>query len=123
MTGVQTCALPILAFAGAEALVLGPPRRPQEPTRSLAALGIVLAAQQVTDASRFLIFAIGLAAYAPALAAAGGAAAGILLLSAAWSAPDLLAWPRLRLVRRVIGAGLLLLGLSLAFSAMTGGRP
>lgn len=107
-----------LAFAGAESLLLGPPRAPKEPTASLAALGIVLAAHQLTDAARFLIFAIGLAAYAPVPAAAGGAAAGALLLTAAWSAPDLLTWQRMRLVRRVIGACLLLVGVMLALSVV-----
>ena len=66
---------------------------------------------------RFLIFAIGLAAYAPAAAAAGGTAAGVLLLSLAWSAPDLYGGRQLGFARRVIGAGLLLTGIALGFSA------
>jgi hypothetical protein len=105
-----------LGFAGAELLFIPPPKAPKEPTRSLAALAVVLAAHQITDAARFLIFAIGLAAYAPALAAAGGVAAGALLLGAAWSAPDLLARPATRTVRRAIGGLLLLAGIGLALS-------
>jgi hypothetical protein len=107
-----------LVFAGGESLLLGRPRAPKEPTQSLAALAIVMAAYQLTDSVRFLIFAIGLAAYAPAAAAAGGTAAGALLLSLAWSAPDLLGGRQLGLARRVIGAGLLLAGLALGFSAV-----
>lgn len=107
-----------LGFAGIESLFVMPSRQPQEPTRSLAALAVVLAAHQLTDAARFLIFAIGLAAYAPALAAAGGTAAGALLLAAAWSAPDALTRERLRLVRRAIGLCLLIAGVALAFSAV-----
>ncbi len=107
-----------LGFAGLELLLLAPPRAPKEPTLSLAALAVVLAAHQLTDAARFLIFAIGLATYAPASAAAGGAAAGVLLLCANWSAPDMLGWKHMRLVRRLIGAGLLAVGAGLAFSAV-----
>lgn len=105
-----------LAFAGAELLFIALPKPPHEPTRSLAALAVVLAAHQITDAARFLIFAIGLAAYAPALAAAGGATASALLLAMAWSAPDLMARPMVRIVRRVIGALLLVAGIGLALS-------
>lgn len=107
-----------LAIAGAESLILKPSRTPQEPTQSLAALAVVLAAHQLTDAARFLIFAISLAAYAPVWAAAGGATAGIVLLTAAWSAPELLTWQRMRLMRSVIGACLLVAGIGLAFSAI-----
>lgn len=106
-----------LGFAGLESLFVLPGRKPEEPTQSLAALAVVLAAHQLTDAARFLIFAIGLAAYAPALAAAGGTAAGALLLATAWSAPDALGRERLRLVRRAIGLCLLVAGCALAFSA------
>lgn len=107
-----------LAFAGAEALVLGAARAPREPTRSLGALAIVLAAQQLTDATRFLVFAISLAAYTPGLAAGGATAAGAILLGWAWAAPDLLAAREVRLARRIIGAVLLVAGLGLSFSVL-----
>ncbi len=107
-----------LGFAGGESLLMGRPRPPKEPTNSLAALAIVLAAHQLTDATRFLIFAISLAAHAPAPAAAGGTAAGVLLLSLAWSAPGLLGSRQLGLARRVIGGVLLVAGIGLAFSAV-----
>lgn len=107
-----------LVFAGGESLLLGRPRAPKEPTNSLAALAIVLAAHQLTDAARFLIFAISLAAHAPAASALGGTAAGALLLTLTWSAPDLLGRRELAIARRVIGALLLMIGIGLAFSAV-----
>ncbi len=107
-----------LVFAGGESLLLGRPRAPNEPTRSLAALAIVMAAHQLTDAARFLVFAIALAANAPVAAALGGTAAGALLLALASSAPDLLAARQLPLARRAIGAVLLVIGIGLAFSVV-----
>lgn len=105
-----------LGFGGAELLFLSLPKAPKEPTRSLSALAVVLAAHQITDAARFLIFAIGLAVYAPPMAAAGGTVAGAVLLGAAWSAPNYLAHPAARILRRVIGGVLLVAGIGLAFS-------
>jgi Ca2+/H+ antiporter, TMEM165/GDT1 family len=85
-----------LAFAGGESLLLSPGRKPEEPTRSLAAL----------------------ATAAPVPAALGGAIGGAILLALAWAAPERFAWPRLRLPRPLIGAGLLLLALYLGIEAM-----
>lgn len=107
-----------LGFAGAESLVLAPGRKPDEPTRSLAAFAVVMAAHQLTDAARFLIFAIALAANAPLPAALGGAAGSALLLGAAWAAPEGFTWQRLRLLRRTIGAALLLLAVVLGLRAV-----
>jgi len=107
-----------LGFAGGESLLLSPGRTPQEPTQSLAALTVVLAAHQLTDAARFLIFAIALAANAPLPVVLGGAAGGGLLLGAAWTAPESFTWQRLRPVRRTIGAGLLVLAIVLGLRAL-----
>lgn len=107
-----------LGFAGVESLLFSPGRKPEEPTRSLAAFAIVMAAHQLTDAARFLIFAIALAANAPLPAAAGGAIGSMLLLGAAWAAPEAFIWQRLRPVRRIIGAALVLLALVLGLRAM-----
>lgn len=96
-----------LAFAGAEALLLPAPRRPDEPTASLGALAIVLTAHQLTDAARFLVFAVAVATNAPLPAGIAGAVGGMALLTAAWLAPGSLAHPRLRLARRLIGVLLL----------------
>lgn len=107
-----------LGFAGGESLLLAPGRKPEEPTHSLGAFAIVIAAHQLTDAARFLIFAIALAAQAPLPAALGGMAGGVLMLSVAWASPEYFTWQRLRLVRRVIGAGLLVLGIVLGLKAL-----
>ena len=98
-----------LGFAGGEALVLSPGREPQEPTLSLGALTFVLLAHQLTDAARFLIFGIALAADARMPAVLGGGLAGILLLAAAWGAPEWFVWGRLRWARRGLGLAMLLL--------------
>ena len=107
-----------LGFAGIEALLLSPGRAAREPTHSLAALTIVLAFHQLTDAARFLIFGIALAAATPAPAVLGGAAGGMVLLGAAWAEPELITWQRLRPVRRTIGALLLAPALYLGLTAM-----
>lgn len=103
-----------LVLAGGEALLLGTRRKgPQEPTRSLFAALVVLAAQQITDAVRFLVLALGLLWSSPALAAMGGAAGGAIALSVAWSAPELASHPQLPRLRRLAGLFLLLAGLVL----------
>ena len=107
-----------LGFAGGEALVLSPRRDPQEPTLSLGALTAVLLAHQLTDAARFLIFGIALAADARMPAVLGGGMAGILLLAAAWGAPEWFVWQRLRWVRRGLGLAMLLLALWLGLHVM-----
>ncbi len=107
-----------LGFAGLESLVLTPGRKPEEPTQSLAAMAVVLAAHQLTDAARFLIFAIALASHSPHAAVIGGAVGGAILLSAAWASPESFTWQRLRLIRRGIGAVLLVIGVLLGLSAV-----
>jgi Ca2+/H+ antiporter, TMEM165/GDT1 family len=107
-----------LGFAGIEALVLAPGREVREPTNSLAALIVVLTFLQLTDAARFLIFGIALAAAAPMPAVLGGAAGGVVLLTAAWASPEWFTWQRLRPVRRTIGAFLLAPALWLGLRAM-----
>lgn len=107
-----------LGFAGGEALVLSPGREPQEPTLSLGALTFVLLAHQMTDAARFLIFGIALAADARMPATLGGGLAGILLLAAAWGAPEWFVWRHLRWARRGLGLVLLLLALWIGLRAV-----
>lgn len=107
-----------LGAAGFESLLLSPGRKPHEPTHSLGALAIVLLAQQITDAARFLVLAIAVATAAPIAAGVGGAAGGAVVLVAAWLAPEVWRDPRLLLVRRVIGAALLLVAAVLAMRAL-----
>ena len=107
-----------LGFAGGEALLLPPGRAALEPTRSLGALAFVLLAHQLTDAARFLIFGIALAADARMPATLGGGVAGIILLAAAWAAPEWFVWQRLRWVRRGLGLLMLLLSVWIGLRAM-----
>ena len=100
-----------LGFAGVEAMVLSPGRAPKEPTLSLGALTAVLLAHQLTDAARFLIFGIALAADARIPAVLGGGLAGTLLLAAAWGAPEWFVWERLRWLRRGLGMSMFLTAL------------
>ena len=107
-----------LGFAGGEAMVLRPGREAQEPTLSLGALTFVLLTHQLTDAARFLIFGIALAADARVPAVLGGGMGGILLLAAAWGAPEWFVWQRLRWVRRGLGLAMLLLALWLGLRVL-----
>lgn len=97
-----------LAFAGIEALLIAPRRRPAEPTSSLGALAIVLFAHQLTDAARFLVFAVAIASNSPVGAGMAGAVGSGVLLAAAWTAPEAVSHRRARLARRLIGVVLLL---------------
>ena len=106
----------VLALAALELLVMRPLRTPTEPTESLFAFGAVLLAQQVTDAARFVIFALAAGSLLPAATALGGAIGGSVTVLAGWLlAGQLRQWP-LAMVRR--GLGLVLLGIAawLAFA-------
>ena len=98
-----------LGFAAGEALWPFAAKRMDEPTASLGALGLVLLAHQLTDAARFLIFAL-----AVVFAATGAASVAL-----AWLLPDPFADPRLRLVRRAVGGVLLLAAAVVFFQART----
>ncbi|WP_379922440.1 hypothetical protein [Erythrobacter sp. R86502] len=96
-------------------------RQPREPTRSLGAIGIVLAARQVGDAARFAVFALAAWATLPAAAALGGALGGGAAVAFGWygGAANLARLP-LPMVRRVLAAGLfataIIIGLNARFS-------
>lgn len=108
-----------LGFAAGEALWPFAAKRMDEPTASLGALGLVLLAHQLTDAARFLIFALAVVFAAPAAAGLGGAAAGAVSVAVAWLLPDPFADPRLRLARRTVGGVLLLAAAVVFFQART----
>ena len=107
-----------LGWAGLESLLMSPGKKPVEPTRSLGAAAVVLAAHQLTDAARFLVFALAILVHAPVAAAIGGAAGSALALGAAWAAPEPFERSQLRMVRRFIGLGLLAIALTLAARAI-----
>jgi hypothetical protein len=108
-----------LAFAGVEALWPFAAKQLAEPTASLGALGVVLLAQELTDAARFLVFALGVALAVPVAAGVGGAVGGAATIAAGWMLPEVFANPRLRLVRGTIGAFMLLAALFAGFEALT----
>lgn len=102
-----------LGLAGLESILFVPKRRPAEPTNSLGALLLVLLAGQVTDAARFIVFALGVGMAAPLAAGAAGAVGGAILVAAAWAAPQILDGAAARRVRRTMGIVLLLASLIL----------
>jgi len=115
----QVMAAMALVLAGGESLLIVPGRRkPAEPTRSLGALALVLAAQQLTDAPRFLVFAMGVGTGSPALAGAAGALSGAALMAMAWLGPEGVTHRAAGITRRVFGAVLLLVGLGLGLDVM-----
>ena len=99
-----------MVLAGGEALLLGAKRPPEEPTHSLFAALLVLGAQQITDAARFLILALAMVTAAPLSAGMGGGAGSILALGLAWIAPEIGTRPELRKLRRLAGLFLLAAG-------------
>ena len=102
-----------LGLAALEMLLSRPHRRPDEPTQSLGAFGIVLLAQQLTDASRFLLFAISVASILPGAAGLGGALGGAAVVVVGWGGGRaLLDLPLLR-IRRWLGGALLVLAAGL----------
>lgn len=111
-----------LAIAAVE-LVL-PVRRkpPQEPTRSLGALAIVLLARQIGDGARFAVFALAAWSAMPLTAGLGGAVGGAAAVAIGWSIgwEGLLRWP-LRIIRVslgiCLGLGALFIGLDARFGA------
>jgi putative Ca2+/H+ antiporter (TMEM165/GDT1 family) len=97
-----------LLLAAAELAWPNRERAPAEPTRSLAAIFLVLLARQLGDGARFLLFALAALAASPLLAVAGGALAGMAATAAAWGAGALLpARVPLRAIRVVLSLALL----------------
>ena len=74
-----------LIMASAELAWPNRVRKPAEPTRSLGAIGIVLLARQIGDASRFLIFAFAAGAGLSWFAGAGGAIGGMAAVFLGWA--------------------------------------
>lgn len=105
-----------IGFAGIESMVSAPRRGPKEPTRSLGAFALVLVAQQVTDAARFLVFGLGVGMAAPLASGAGGVLASVALVSFAWSSPEFFERAAARQARRAVGALLVLAALTMFLS-------
>lgn len=91
---------------------------PKEPTYSLGATAIVMLARQLGDGSRFLIFAFAASTGTPWFAAAGGALGGMIAIAAGWAmAEDLPVTLPLKLIRRVLAAIILIVGIYVGLSA------
>lgn len=103
-----------LGMAGGESLLFTPKPAPREPTHSLGALALMMLAHQVTDAARFIIFGIAAGMAAPIVAGMAGALGGSTLVAAGWALPDLVTDRRARLVRRLVGAVLLIAAITIA---------
>lgn len=99
-----------LLIGGGEMLVLGPRKAAAEPTHSLFAVLVVLLAQQLTDAARFLVLALGVGTAAWLTAGVGGVLGSGVAIAAGWAMPDLAEAAGLRIWRRVAGAVLLVIG-------------
>jgi putative Ca2+/H+ antiporter (TMEM165/GDT1 family) len=112
------------AFAIAAAELALPVRLkpPREPTRSLAAFGIVLLARQIGDGARFAVFALAAWTVWPLTAGLGGALGGVAAVAFGWATGSAtLARLPLRLVRIVLavclGAVALFIGIEARFAA------
>lgn len=99
-----------LLIGGGEMLLLGPRKAAAEPTHSLFAALIVIFSQQLTDAARFLVLALGVGTAAWLTAGIGGALGSGIAIAAGWAVPDLAQAAGLRVWRRVAGAVLVAIG-------------
>lgn len=63
-------------------------KEPEEPTRSLPAIALVVASRQLLDAARFIVVALSAATGAPVLAAIGGAIGGGAAVTLGWALGD-----------------------------------
>jgi Ca2+/H+ antiporter, TMEM165/GDT1 family len=114
---VFLCAMAVL-FAGAESLVLAPRGSGREPTRSAGAFALVMLFHQLTDAARFIVFGIAVAAQASITAAAGGALGGIVLVAMGWAYPGVALAGGVRIARRLLGVAFILIGAYIAMRAL-----
>ena len=114
---VMLVAFALLA-AGLEMLLLHGRNTPDEPTRSLFAILVVLVAKQIGDGARFLVLALAIATGGPLLAAIGGTVGGGLALTAGWAGRgEAYAKLPLRAVRRSVAAVLVLTGVVIGLYA------
>ncbi len=115
----------LVAFAlAAAAFELAVPvtfKTPEEPTRSLGAIMLVLLARQIGDGARFAVFALAAWTQWPLTAGLGGALGGAAAGMLGWSigGEQLARWP-LKLLRWVLAAGLAVAALFIGLDARFG---
>lgn len=91
---------------------------PQEPTRSLGAIGLVLFVRQIGDAARFAIFAFAAATVLAPMTAVGGAIGGTAALLLGWMMGAKLEQKLpLRAIRVVLGLALAAIAALIGLSA------
>lgn len=107
-----------VGLAGLELLAMRPRAAAVEPTHSLGAFALVIFAIQLTDAARFMVFALAALTQAPLTSAMGGAIGAAAVVAAGWmiAAPLQAAW--LPALRRGLGGLLLLVALGMAARAV-----
>ncbi len=92
-----------LIFVGLEMILRRPGALPEEPTRSLGAMGLAFALVQIFDAVRIVLFGLTLSAMLPGAAMLGLIAGALASVGLGWSSSRrLLSFPLLRL-RRIAG--------------------
>lgn len=107
-----------LAMAAAELALPVRPKVPDEPTRSLGAILVVLLARQIGDAARFAVFALAAWTALPFTAGLGGALGGAVAVGLGWAAgPEALARLPLRMVRIALSVALALAALFIGLDA------
>jgi Ca2+/H+ antiporter, TMEM165/GDT1 family len=89
-----------------------------EPTHSLGAFAIVIFAAQLSDAARFLIFALTALTSAPWPTALGGAVGAAVVVATGWANPGMAHESWLAPARRGLGIVLLLIALGIATSVI-----
>jgi len=107
-----------LAIAAAELAYPIRIKMPQEPTRSLGAIALVLLARQMGDGARFAVFAVAAWTVVPLTAGLGGALGGVAAVAVGWSvgSETLARWP-LRIARLVLAGCLALAALFIGLNA------
>lgn len=111
-----------LAIAAAELALPVRTAAPVEPTRSLAAIAVVLLARQIGDAARFAVFALAAWSALALTAGLGGALGGAAAVGLGWAAgaAAMARWPlrALRIALAVcLGLAALFIGLDARFAA------
>ena len=111
-----------LALAATELALPVRIKKPVEPTRSLAAIGIVLLARQIGDGARFAVFALAAWTVWPVTAALGGALGGAAAVALGWAAgaENMARWPLLPLrigLAVCLAIAALFIGLNARFAA------
>lgn len=101
-----------LGLAALEMLVWRVRPAPAEPTRSLGAFALVLFGLQLTDAARFLLFAIVVASLLPGAAGLGGALGGMVVVAVGWAGGQALLDLPLARWRRWLGGVLLVVAMA-----------